>query len=438
MFNSKKHISRRAVLRGIGATVALPFLDAMAPAMTPMAQTAAKPLMRFGVIFVPLGERPGFWTPAKTGADFEFTPIIKPLEPYRNWVTVVSELCNPLDGHAVSVAAWLSGSVPFRTIAENVKAGVTVDQVIAEKIGQETPFPSLELATEDFTGWIGGCDTAYSCAYMNTISWKNATTPLPMEINPRVVFERMFGRPGTRAQRLERMQENRSILDSVREDAADLEKQLGARDRGRLNDYLDNLREIEQRIERSEKQTATSVNLPDAPIGIPESFEEHANLMYDLMAVAYEANVTRVVSYMKSRDASQRVYPNIGVMEPHHAMSHHGNNPDKLAGLVKLNTYHSTLFARFVERLKNTPDGDGSLLDHTLILYGSGMSESDTHSRLNLPTLLVGGAAGQMKGNRHIQAAKETPIANLMISLANKFGCGVEKFGTLSTGTVSI
>ena len=435
---TKKHISRRAVLRGIGATVALPFLEAMAPAMTPIVQTAANPLKRFGVVFVPLGERPGFWTPTKVGADFEFTTILKSLEPYRDYITIVSELCNPLDGHAVSVAAWLSGSVPFRTIAENVKAGVTVDQVIANKIGQETPFPSLELATEDFTGWIGGCDTAYSCAYMNTISWKNGTTPLPMEINPRVVFERMFGRPGTKTQRLDRMQENRSILDSVREDAADLEKKLGTRDRGRLNDYLDNLREIEQRIQRAEKQTTTSVNLPDAPIGIPESFHEHATLMYDLMAVAYESNVTRVISYMKSRDASQRVYPNIGVMEPHHAMSHHGNNAEKLAGLVKLNTYHTTLFAKFLERLKNTPDGDGSLLDHSLILYGSGMSESDTHSRLNLPTLLVGGAAGQMKGNRHIQAAKETPVANLMISLANKFDCGLEKFGTLSTGTVSI
>jgi len=435
---TKKHISRRAVLRGMGATVALPFLEAMAPAMTPIVQTAANPLKRFGVVFVPLGERPGFWTPTKVGADFEFTTILKSLEPYRDYITIVSELCNPLDGHAVSVAAWLSGSVPFRTIAENVKAGVTVDQVIANKIGQETPFPSLELATEDFTGWIGGCDTAYSCAYMNTISWKNGTTPLPMEINPRVVFERMFGRPGTKTQRLDRMQENRSILDSVREDAADLEKKLGTRDRGRLNDYLDNLREIEQRIQRAEKQTTTSVNLPDAPIGIPESFHEHATLMYDLMAVAYESNVTRVISYMKSRDASQRVYPNIGVMEPHHAMSHHGNNAEKLAGLVKLNTYHTTLFAKFLERLKNTPDGDGSLLDHSLILYGSGMSESDTHSRLNLPTLLVGGAAGQMKGNRHIQAAKETPVANLMISLANKFDCGLEKFGTLSTGTVSI
>ena len=437
MVNMKKHISRRAVLRGIGATVALPFLDAMAPALTATAQTAANPATRFGVVFVPLGERPGFWTPKKVGADFEMTPILEPLAKYRQWMTVVSELCNPLDGHAVSVAAWLSGSVPFRTIAENVRAGITVDQLIANRIGQDTPFPSLELATEDFTGWIGGCDTAYSCAYMNTISWKNATTPLPMEINPRVVFERMFGRPGTRTQRLTRMQENRSILDSVREDVADLEKKLGTKDRTRLEDYLDNLREIEQRIQKAEKQVTTSVTLPDAPIGIPEAFEDHARLMYDLMAVAYEANVTRVVTYMKSRDASQRVYPNIGVMEPHHAMSHHGNNQEKLAGLVKLNTYHMTLFADFIERLKSTPDVDGSLLDHTLILYGSGMSESDTHSRVNLPTLLIGGANGRLKGNRHIQAAKETPIANLMVSLANKFDCNVEKFG-LSTGSVEI
>jgi hypothetical protein len=437
MFVTRKHISRRTMLRGMGAAVALPFLESMVPAATPLAQTAANPALKFGVVFVPLGERPGFWTPAKTGSDFEFTPILKPLEPYRNAITIVSELCNPLDGHAVSVAAWLSGSIPFRTIAENVRAGTTIDQVIAQKIGGDTPFASLELATEDFTGWIGGCDTAYSCAYMNTICWKTPTTPLPMEINPRVVFERMFGRPGTRAQRLERMQENRSILESVREDVTELEKRLGTRDRARLTDYLDNLREIEQRIQKAEKQTSTSVTLPDAPIGIPEAFDDHAKLMYDLMAVAWEANVTRVVSYMKSRDASQRVYPNIGVMEPHHAMSHHGNNPEKLAGLVKVNTYHATLFARFLERLKSTPDGDGSLLDHVVILYGSGMSESDTHSRLNLPTLLVGGGTGKLKGNRHIQAPKETPIANLMVSLGNKFGVDIDKFG-ISTGTVEI
>src|SRR5437762_3655768 len=257
MFAAKKFISRRTVLRGIGTAVALPFLEAMVPAFTPTAQTAANPLKRFGAVFVPLGERPGYWTPTKTGADFEFTPILKPLEPFRNSMTVISELCDPLDGHAVTVAAWLSGSIPFRTIAENVKAGTTIDQVIANKIGQDTPLPSLELATEDFTGWIGGCDTAYSCAYMNTISWKTPTTPLPMEINPRVVFERMFGRPGTSAQRLQRMHENRSILDSVMQDVADLEQKLGTKDRARLNDYLDNVREIEQRIEKTEKQAAT-------------------------------------------------------------------------------------------------------------------------------------------------------------------------------------
>jgi hypothetical protein len=437
MFATKRHISRRTVLRGMGAAIALPFLESMVPALTPTAQTAANPLKRFGAVFVPLGERPGYWTPKKVGADFEFTPILQSLEPFRNSITLVSELCDPLDGHAVTVAAWLSGSIPFRTIAENVKAGTTIDQVIAEKIGQETPLPSLELATEDFTGWIGGCDTAYSCAYMNTISWKTPTTPLPMEINPRIVFERLFGRPGTRAQRLERMHEDRSILDSVREDVADLQRKLGSKDRVRLNEYLDHVREIEERIQRTEKQASTKVTVPDAPIGIPESFDEHAMLMYDLMAVAYEANITRVVTYMKSRDASQRVYPNIGVNEPHHAMSHHGNNPEKLAGLVKLNTYHVTLFSKFLEKLQSTPDGDGSLLDHSLILYGSGMSESDTHSRLNVPTLLVGGAAGQMKGNRHIQAAKETPLANLMVSLANKFDCDIDKFG-ISTGHVEI
>ena len=437
MFAAKKFISRRTLLRGMGTAIALPFLEAMVPAFTPTARTAANPLKRFGAVFVPLGERPGYWTPAKVGADFEFTPILKPLEPFRNSITVVSELCDPLDGHAVTVAAWLSGSVPFRTIAENVRAGTTIDQVIAAKIGQDTPLPSLELAKEDFTGWIGGCDTAYSCAYMNTISWKTPTTPLPMEINPRVVFERMFGRPGTHTQRLERMQEDRSILDSVKEDVLDLQKRLGSKDRARLGEYLDHVREIEERIQKSEKQASNKVTVPDAPIGIPESFEEHAILMYDLAALAYEANITRVVTYMKSRDASQRVYPNINVNEPHHAMSHHGNNPEKLAGLVKLNTYHVSLFAKFVERLQSTPDGDGSLLDHSLILYGSGMSESDTHSRLNVPTLLAGGAAGQIKGNRHIQAARETPLANLMVTLANKFDCDMDKFG-VSTGRVEI
>src|SRR5256714_3844619 len=254
MFITKMSLPRRTFLRGMGVTLALPLLESMVPAFTATAKTAANPTRRFGAVFVPLGERPGFWTPKTVGADFEFSPILKPLEPFRNSMTVVSELCDPLDGHAVTVAAWLTGSVPKRTIAEDVHAGTSIDQIVAGKIGQDTVFPSLELATEDFTGYIGGCDTQYSCAYMNTISWRTPTTPLPMEINPRVVFERMFGRAGTSAQRVARMARDRSILDSVQADVNDLGKQLGSRDRTRLSEYLDNVREIERRIQRAEKQ----------------------------------------------------------------------------------------------------------------------------------------------------------------------------------------
>jgi hypothetical protein len=431
MFLTRKSLSRRTLLRGVGAAVALPFLDSMTPAQTPLAK--APGLKRFGAIFVPLGERPGYWTPKQLGANFEFSPILKPLEPFRDSLTVVSELCDPLDGHAVTVAAWLSGSIPKRTIAEDVRGGTTIDQIVAKQIGSDTVFPSLELATEDFTGYIGGCDPSYACAYMNTLSWRTPTEPLPMEINPRIVFERMFGRPGTAAQRLQRMQTDRSILDSVREDVADLGTSLGARDKARLNDYLENLREIEQRIQRSEKQSASTVQVPDAPVGIPESFEEHVALQFDLLALAYEADLTRVFTFMMSRDATQRVYPNLGLTEPHHSMSHHGNDPEKIANLVKLNTYHVSLFAKFVNKLRSTPDGDGNLLDHSMILFGSGMSESNTHSRLDIPTVLVGGG----KGRGHIQAKKETPFANLLLTVAHKYGSDLEKFG-ISTGSVEI
>jgi len=439
MFITKKHVSRRAVLRGMGVAMGLPFLEAMSPAFIATAKAAANPKQRrFGVAMVPLGERPGYWTPRTVGAGFEFSPILKPLEPFRDHLTVVSNLCNPLDGHAVSVGAWLTGSTPKRTIAEDVLAGTSIDQVIAGQIGQETVYPSLELATEDFTGYIGGCDPAYSCAYMNTISWRNPTTPMPMEINPRIVFERLFGRPGTSAQRLERMAKDRSILDSVKQDVADLSTSLGPRDRNRLDAYLENVREIERRIQRAEKQATTEIAVPDAPIGIPESFEEHAMLQFDLIALAYEADVTRVFTYMISRDASQRVYPNLGLTEPHHSMSHHGGDETKIANLVKLNTYHISLFGRFLDKLRSTPDGDGSLLDHSLILWGSGMSESNTHSRLDIPTLLVGGGAGLLKGNRHVQMAPQTPFANLLLTLSDKFGVQSEKYGTLSTGRLEI
>ena len=437
MYITKKSISRRAILRGMGTALALPLLDSMVPALTATATTAASPLRRLGIVFIPLGERPGYWTPKTVGTNFEFSPILEPLKPFRDSMTVISELCDPLDGHAVTVAAWLTGSIPKRTIAEDVRAGTSIDQIVAGKIGQDTVFPSMELATEDFTGYIGGCDTQYSCAYMNTLSWKNPTTPQPMEINPRIVFERMFGRAGTSQQRLDRMARDRSILDSVQQDVADLQGGLGPKDRARLSDYLENVREIERRIQRAEKQAATDLKVPDAPVGIPESFEDHVALQFDLLALAYEADVTRVFTFMMSRDASQRVYPNLGITEPHHSMSHHGGNTEKIANLVKLNTYHVSLFGKFLAKLRSTPDGDGSLLDHSIILYGSGMSESNNHLRLDIPTLLVGGGAGTLKGNRHIQAAAQTPLANLMVSLANKFDVGLDQFG-ISTGSVEI
>ena len=389
-------------------------------------------------MFVPLGERPGFFKPEKVGADFEFKPILKPLEKFRDHVTVVSELCDPLDGHAVTVSAWLSGAMPKKTFAEDVYSGETIDQVIARRIGQETPLPSLELATEDFTGYIGGCDTQYSCAYMNTISWSSATTPVPMEINPRVVFERLFGRPGTAEQRQQRMQTDKSILDSLADDVKELERGLGARDVVRLDEYLDHVREIERRIEVSEKSGASSLQNVDAPFGIPESWEEHARLMFELAALAYEADLTRVMSFMMAKDASMISYTNLGISEPHHSMTHHLELAENVQNLVKINTYHMTLFAEFVERLSKTPDGDGSLLDHSLILFGSGMSEANIHSRLDIPTLLIGGRSVGFKGNRHVQTKPETPFANCLLTLANIYGCERESFGTLSTGELTI
>jgi hypothetical protein len=438
MFIFKTALPRRTVLRGMGATLALPLLEAMVPALTATVRTPANPPRRFGVVFVPLGERPGFWTPATVGSDFEFTPILKPIEKFRQHTTVVSQLCDPLDGHATTVSAWLSGAIPKKTFAEDVYSGETVDQVIARKIGQETPLPSLELATEDFTGYIGGCDTQYSCAYMNTISWSSATTPVPMEINPRVVFERLFGRPGTAVQRQQRMQTDKSILDSLTEDVRDLEHGLGARDLGRLHEYLDHVREVERRIQMSERAGASSLLEVDAPFGIPESWEEHALLMFELAALAYQADVTRVSSFMMAKDASMISYTNLGISEPHHSTTHHLELPESIPNLVKINTYHMSLFAQFLERLSSTPDGDGSLLDHSLILFGSGMSEADTHSRLDIPTLLVGGSSAGLKGNRHVATAPETPFANCLLALANTFGCDLDSFGTLSTGELSL
>ena len=438
MFITKRSLSRRTILRGMGATLALPFLDAMVPAATALAKTAAQPAPRFGAVFVPMGERPSHWTPSTTGAGFEFSPILKPIERFRDSLVVVSNLDRPPGGtHAVSTSTWLTGAAPKRTESEDFYAGISLDQVAAGLIGKDTVFPSIEIATEDQAGYIGACDVGYSCAYMSTIAWQGPTTPLPMEINPRVVFERMFGRPETPEDRLARMQADQSILDSVRQDVASLQRGLGARDRGRLNEYLEHVREIETRIQRAERQATTEITVPEAPVGVPASFEEHVGVMFELMAVAYEADLTRVFTFMMNREASQVVFPNLGINEPWHHTSHHGNEPEKLAALVKINTWQIELFGRFLDRLQSTPDGDGSLLDHSIILWGSGMSDSNTHSALDVPLLLAGKGNGRMKGDRHLVAPKGTQLANAMLDLAQKWGAEIDRFG-VSTGRMEL
>jgi len=433
MFVSKTSIPRRRVLRGIGAALALPLLDAMVPALTPTVRTVAAARKRLGCVYIPHGAIMDRWTPAAAGDRFEFTPILKPLEPFRDAVNVVTNLTRPEQGvdtnHAGAPASWLAGVPPKRTAGPDYSLGVTLDQLVAKHIGQETTFPSIELATEDFTGLIGDCAPGFSCAYMNTLSWQSETAPLPMEINPRVVFERLFGGGSTRDDRLARMRTDRSLLDFVTDDLKDVQAGIGARDRVRLEQYLDRVREIERRIQRAEQQAETIPTVPTAPVGVPEAFEDHVKLLFDLLAVAYQADLTRVFTFMLGRELSQRTYPNIGVTEPHHSISHHGNRPAAIDAHATVNTYHLTLFAQFIERLRSTPDGDGSLLDQSLILYGSGMGNGNVHSADMLPTLLVGSAAGAVKGGRHIVAGTLTPNGDLLISMAETFGVELERFG---------
>jgi hypothetical protein len=430
MFVTRRSLPRRTVLRGLGATLALPLLDAMVPALASRSLIAATPPRRFGAVFVPMGERPSHWTPKTSGKGFELSPILEPLAAFKDSMIVVSNVDRPLQGtHAVSSGTWLTGSAPKRTEAEDFVAGTSLDQIIAGQIGRDTVFPSIEIGTEDLTGYVGACDVGYSCAYMNTISWKTPTTPMPLECNPRVVFERMFGRPGSTEERVARMRQNRSILDSVRGDVNSLEKGLDARDRVRLDQYLDHVREIEARIQRAETQATTEVLVPRAPIGIPDSWAEHASTMFDLMAVAWEADLTRVFSFMLNREASQLVFPELDFNEPWHHVSHHGNEPEKLAMLVKLNIYQIGIFGKFLDRLRATPDGDGSLLDHSTVLWGSGMSDSNAHSPLDLPYLQVGTAGGLFTGDRHLVARKGTELADVMLTVAQRFGAEIDRFG---------
>jgi hypothetical protein len=435
-FLLRRALSRRAFLRGAGAALALPLLDAMVPAL----QAQTPPVRRrLGFVYVPNGVIMNQWTPSTVGADFDLKTILQPLAPFKRSLVVVSNLerAEANSNHAVSSACWLTGIQPKRTDGPDFRAGTSVDQLVAARIGQDTIFPSLEVATEDFTGLQGTCDPGYSCAYMNTLNWQSPTSPLPMEINPRVVFERLFGGGATPEARLERMRTDRSILDFVVEDLGELQAGLGAGDRGRLHEYLDHVREIERRIARAEAQAHTQPDVPAEPVGVPESYEEHVALLFDLLALAYQADLTRVFTFMLAREVSQRTYPDMCVTEPHHAISHHGNRPESIAAHTKVNVYHMQQFARFIERLRSTQDGDGSLLDHSLIVYGAGMSDGNGHTGGPLPLAIVGGGAGRVRGNRHIETPARTPTANVLLSLAQRFDVEAESFG-ISTGTVDL
>ncbi|MGE0445114.1 MAG: DUF1552 domain-containing protein [Vicinamibacterales bacterium] len=428
MFITRQHLSRRTVLRGLGATLALPLLDAMVPARTLLAQTAANPSLRLGFIYFPHGAVMTEWTPATEGAGFAMTPILEPLEPFRRQLTVVSGMGNrAADGssvHATAPGTWLSG-VATRPTHEPF-GGVTVDQIAAQHIGQDTPLPSLELTTEE--RHMGACDREFGCSYGNTISFRTPTTPLPMEHNPHKVFERLFGQGTTPEERQARSAEFTSILDAVSEEAAALSRRLGAQDRARVGDYLESVREIERRLERMGNGATDDLDLPALSPGVPEAFEERLSLMFDLSALAFQANMTRIVSMMMTSEASNLTYSHIGVADAFHPVSHHQNNAQKMARLVQIQVYHSQMFAKFLERLRATPDGDGSLLDHSLILYGSNMSNSNLHNHFPLPISLVGGAGG-LKGDNHVRVPDHTPIANLLVAMLGKVGIPLDRIG---------
>ncbi|MEE2637810.1 MAG: DUF1552 domain-containing protein [Acidobacteriota bacterium] len=443
MIITKLSLPRRTFLRGVGATVALPLLDAMVPALTAMSRTAANPVRRLGFVYIPNGAVMQQWTPTAAGPGFELSPILQPLAPYRDQLTVVSGLAHgqaePLgDGngeHSRASSTWLNGVHPKQTEGADVRAGITADQLAAQHLGRTTPLPSLELAI-DLDGLVGNCENGYSCVYLNTVAWRSETTPLPMENNPRVVFERLFGDGGTTEQRVAEMGRDRSILDSVTDDLKALEREIGAADRFRLDQYLDAIRALEHRIQQAEVQSA-GAELPALarPVGIPDTFEDHVKLMFDLVALAYQADITRVFTFMLGRELGGRTYPHLGVPDPHHGLSHHRNDPEKLEKLARINTYHIGLFTHFLESLQTTPDGDGSVLDHSMVLYGGGLGDSNDHAHFDLPELVVGGGTGRLTGGRHLHYPKDTPMTNLLVSMLGKTGMTTEHLGD-STGRI--
>jgi hypothetical protein len=439
-FITRKHLSRRTLLRGVGVSLGLPLLDSMVPAQTPLARTAATSKSRLSCIYVPHGATMDKWTPAADGKGFEFTEILAPLEKLRDRVSIVSNLAHPAAGgvgsdagadHARSAAVFLSGVHPEQG---SIHVGTTIDQIAAQRIGQDTPLPSIELSIEEVAL---SCGSGYACAYSNTISWKTPTTPLPMENNPQVVFEKLFGDGSNNADRLARKQQSRSLLDSVMDQVASLQRELPASDRTRLGEYRDDVREIERRIQKAENQIPADLTLPEAPVGVPESFDEHFKIMYDLQVLAFRAEITRVATLMYARDTSGAVYPQSGIRDGFHVASHHSNNRANMDKFALINKYHVEMLAYFLDKLKSTPDGDGNLLDHSMVLYGSSMSNGNQHDHDPLPVVLAGGASGQLNGGRHMTYAPHTPMSNLLLSMLDKLSIQSDKHGD-STGKLDI
>jgi len=431
MILTKKFMPRRTFLRGMGATLALPLLEAMVPAATPLTRTAANPLRRLGFVFMPMGCDQSRWTPAGGAKLDQLSPILSPLEPVKEHVTVITnlELQNAYPGsHATSNSAFLSAAKAKLTESSDYRLGTTVDQIAAQQIGQETQLPSLELAM-DLLQTVGQCDNGYACVYQNNLSWSSPTTPLPAEAHPRIVFESLFGEGGSIADRRAALRKRASLLDWFNEDLARLNRELGPGDRARVTQYLDTVREVERRIQRAEADAANNP-LPDLdrPVGVPAAYADHARLMFDLQVLALQGDVTRVITFQLARETSNRTYPEIGVPDPHHPLSHHGNDPAKIARMSKINQFHVSLFAEFLAKLKATPEGNGTLLDHSLYLYGSGMGNPNVHDHTNLPILVAGGAAGGMKGGRHIKYDQATPLANLYLTMLDKVGVHLDSF----------